>query len=208
MSLNRIALLTTVSLICITASPAAFAASDKLVSIITNSGNEVNTTTLNQAMLGLMHTRDANAQTSGQQQSGAQPPCPKESTAGNEMANPECLANIAPAAGDDGDSGEEQDSDAEGDDSVNDEAPPADDNPPEETPDEETPTEETPDDECQSECGSGGEEEEQPSDEEPGDTTEDNGGDENGDTGDNGDNGGENDGENDGGDEGGEQAVN
>jgi len=151
MTLTRIALLTTVSLLCVAAAPAAFAANDKLTSIIANNGEEVDTNTLNQAMLDLMKSRDA----AGTPQQTASNPAPCPTNPALIDASPECLANIAPAAGDDGGDEAEETPDAEGDDSVNDEAPPAADPPDEEEP---------PVDECQGECGN----EEPPAEEEPG----------------------------------------
>lgn len=157
MTFTRIALLTTVSLLCISTAPAALAANDKLTSIISNNGDEVDTDTLNQAMLNLMKSRDA----AGTSQQTASNPAPCPTNPALTDASPECLANIAPAAGDDGGDEAEESPDAEGDDSVNDELPPAEDPPEEEPPtEEEPPVEEEPG--CDGECG--GEEETPPED--------------------------------------------
>lgn len=138
-------------------------------------GQPATTETLNQAMLQQMQQRDQNpAQQSGLEQ----PPCPANPDSPQDVVNSECLANIAPAAGDDGDEGEEQEvaeeAEPQGDDSLNDDAPPEatppEEPPAEETPPEEPPVEETPPDEPPAEENPDeppGEEEPAPTQDEP-----------------------------------------
>lgn len=158
MKVSRIALMTSVSLLC---ASGAYAADTKLIDIINNNGEPVTTETLNQEMLSLMQGRDNSQQ--GNNNGSQLSPCPSNSDP-SQAQSAACLSQIAPAAGDDGDSGEEpaaeENDEPQGDDSLNDPAPPQEEPPPQE----ETPTEEVPD-EPEPECSECSNEESPPQDE-------------------------------------------
>jgi len=131
------------------ASPALAANDGKIVDIITNNNQPVNTDTLNQAMLDLMQNRGDNG--SGDNDGNDNQQCTVPNAQGGDKEDgqeqPDCLNQVAPAAGDD-DGGEEEsdfpsnDGDDSGD--TSNEQPEEEPTPPD---DEEQPPEEDPKDE-------------------------------------------------------------
>ena len=81
-----------ISIMALAAYPASASSNtEKLVSIIHNSGQQVSATTLNRAMVQLMQARDASKEQA--QLSRKDTTCQAAAAAGN------CLARLAPAAG-------------------------------------------------------------------------------------------------------------